>query len=826
MSRMKKSGSKKKTENKKKNADAVRTGRFDQTSVQASIPIKEWYENGIFRLNDRSANGSSTYAVICSCTNAGYLSKTESEKTRKYHAYQEALAALPVYLHYEEIVANRPVNRQTYLDAIASGAETDDKYKNSFFDVQKMLVEKIDREISLKRHLLALSIEVKENESPYNKLFDAVTMLDGKFREMGSSLTVLSPDEVLAELYCWYHPFGGTIPKLPPDLYRRGLTVRDIIAPDGIEYKKSSLELGSAHCRIFTITDYGREISDNIIYTLLNNDLPISISKHIDHVGKEAALKTIKKQLDELESRRQSRLQRNHSNGTNFVPMELERSIQGCNQILEGLAGNEEFLLQTVYVTVYAHSEEQLDEYCDRVCTTALSLHCTLKAARHLQEDAFKSVLPLGKHYLPIHQIMMSSEAAVMTPFSYESCFDPNGFWYGRNEHSGEPIIFNRKLDKSSNGFVLGISGSGKGVWVKNEITNILFQPSTANDEIIIVDASGEYIPLANAVNGKVIELTPSSKTHLNPLYISDTQMRLVGREKAVASKIAHLIALLSQIKAGGGLTAVEKSLVDSVAGRCLKKPKGATLDRFYNELEKELDEQPVLRPVIEEMRSWLKRYVEGSVKLFSGEDAEEKMGGNRLIVYSVRDLTGDLRDAGMLAMLERIESRVMENFAVGRWTWIYIEEAHRYFNAERNPYAAARFSRFYSELRKFGGILTAITQLPRPVKESLDGATMLSNSKFVVMAELDGDNIDAVAEQYSLNEDQQRTLASAEIGQYIVRMNNAPTSVRMVYPGRRPGEENLMYELFNTSFEEAVASREGFAALGAAQSSETYVGG
>ena len=82
----------------------------------------------------------------------------------------------------------------------------------------------------------------------------------------------------------------------------------------------------------------------------------------------------------------------------------------------------------------------------------------------------------------------------------------------------------------------------------------------------------------------------------------------------------------------------------------------------------------------------------------------------------------------------------------------------------------------------------------------------MLSNSRFVVMAELDGSNIEAVTELYDLNEDQQRTLASANIGQYIVRMNGAPTSVTMVYPGRHEEDRNLMYDLFNTAFEEKPA--------------------
>ncbi len=782
---------------KKKSAEGPRKGRIDRKSAQSLLEFTEWYENGVFRLE------GNVYAVLCELANTGYLSKTDAEKERKYNAYRSALASLPTYLRYEEIVSNRPVNEQTYLDAVCRNDKADgDPYADAFFAVQRKFVGAVDREISLKRYLLALSVEVQPSESPFNKLLDAAAALDGRFREMGSSLRVLSPEEVFAELYWWNNPFGEGMPPIPPDLYRMGLTVKDLIAADGVQFGNKDFRLGDAYGRIFSIHSYGREITDTLTYALLNNNLPVSVSKHIVHVGKEAAIKRVKKQLDELESRRQQRLAKNKQSGTTYVPADLERAIEGCTQILDALSGNEEFIRQTVYVTVRAESRERLEEYSDRVKAAALAEHCTLREVQFFQEDAFKSVLPLGQDRLERSQFLLSSEAAVMTPFSYESTFEPDGFWYGRNGHSGEPVILNRKLGKSSNGFVFGVTGSGKGFWVKNEMTNVLYQPFTRSDEIIAVDATGEYIPLANAAGGKVIELTPSSSTHLNPLYISPAQLRTQGRQQAEASKIEHLIALLSQIKAGGGLTAVEKGVVDSVAARVMRKGGKTTLNIFYEELGEEIGQQPALRPVIEEMRSWLKRYVEGSVTLFSGEDTEEQTGAARFLVYSVRNLTGDLRNAGMLAMLERIESRVYENHEAGRWTWIYIDEMHRYFDADRNPYAASRFARFFSEMRHYGAILTGITQLPLPVVQSKDGASMLSNSRFVVMAELDGSNIDAVTRLYDLNDDQRRTLASPALGQYVVRMHNAPSAVNLLYPGAREADRNAMYDLFNTSFE------------------------
>lgn len=460
--------------------------------------------------------------------------------------------------------------------------------------------------------------------------------------------------------------------------------------------------------------------------------------------------------------------------------------------MLEALR-SEEILRQTYYITLYGQTPEELRERIESLKTMVATEGCILREEIIDRQKAFHSALPLGKDHMNHGHQILSSEAAIMTPFSYESHYDDNGFLYGFNEYSGEPVIVDRKADKSSNGMVFGVTGSGKGIYVKHEISNILYQPHCANDRILIVDPSGEYVPIAKAACGQIVELSPSGKTHLNPLYISKAQKELLGSEKAVSSKIAALIALLTQLKSEP-LTAAEKSIADEIAGKCLNsilhKP---TLNVFYELLLK--DE----RAEAKNMCNWLSRYVTGSVTLFSGENTEPP--DSRITVYTVGGLPGDLLTAGMLAMIDRIEEQIMINHNSGHWTWIYIDEMHRFFDYDRNPYAAERFARLYSEARKYGAILTGITQLPKPVIQSRDGATMLSNSRFIVMAELDRDNIEAISSSFDLNDDHKRTLTAPNVGQYVLRTNSAPMSISLVYPGAKPQDKNLMYDLFNTSF-------------------------
>lgn len=766
-------------------------------SAQGSIPFIECYENGLFRTDENN------YTLVCEFTSTGYLSKTEAEQVRKNAAYRNVFCELPIDIHYEEIVYNRPVGAATYTDAIASTKDTEDEIATDFFRIQRGFAEGVEREISLKRYLIALSVEVLHGENPYNKLTDAYAAINDRFRAMDSSLRILTPQKVFEELYHFYNPYGGALPDMPVNLYRRGLDIKDMIAPDGIEFLPDSIRLGSdAYVRVMSITSYGSEIVDTLTHTLLNNNLIMYTVKHVEHVGKDNAIKEINSRLDQLEQRRQTKLAKNHTNGTNYVPLDMQQSIEGCNELLEALSsGNEEFLRQTIYVAVCARTPEQLDEITARLKSTALTVHCTLRTASLFTERAFRSILPLGRDYMTLHQFMLASEAAVATPFSFESVFDKNGYYYGANEYSGEPIIINRKLDKSSNGFVFGKTGAGKGIFVKSEIANIIYQPWSQNDDVIVIDASGEYIPIADAFGGRVVDLAPSSDTRINPLRISKAQRELLGKDKAIASKISYMIALLSELKSGGGsgkdrgLNGTEASIIDDTCTSLLSKKEPCLAD-FYDRLGKDDRDQA------HDMQGWLKRYVQGSVTLFAGTDDKDDAGAHdRFTVFCVKNLSGDLRNAGMLALLESIEDKVMENYTAGRWTYVYIEEMHRYFDSKRNPYASARFARMFSELRKFGCVLTGITQLPLPVLASTDGATMLYNSSFVVMTELDRQNIDAVAEIYELNDDQRRTLQAPDVGQYVIRTRGAATSVKYLLPGKNPKDKNKIYDLFNTSF-------------------------
>lgn len=756
--------------------------------VQMVVPVREYYENGLIELEDGS------FALVAAFTNCGYLSRTEREKERKYEIYRKILQELPRDVHYQEIIYNVPVDYEAYKAAVASQASFKDEYEEAFFAVQDGFCQKARGDVSLKKFLLILSVkEPEDGSTPYNRLLDLFRSLQRHFAEMQSELFLLSWEGVLQEIYHAYHPFSAAMPPLA-GLYRHGLSMRDITAPDGLKFTYDYCRLGDDYMRIMSVRSYGSDIRDSLIYDLLNHKLTFSVVKHIDHISKDDALKQLDLRLQDLEAKAQGKKAKNKRDGGDYVAPRLLRNIEELNAMQNDLLSGEECIRQTLYLVIYARSMDELIKNTARAkaIASAQSLSFATVHTGIELKAALNSILPIGRDEMQRFQTMLAGEAAVATPFSYESYFDKNGFFYGYNEHNGEMNIINRKTDKSAGGFVFGVVGSGKGMWVKNEMSNILYQPFCRKDRLIVIDAADEYIPLAQAAGGAVTRLEAHSGDQLDPMWISRAQEMLVGREAAVANKSQAVIAFISRLKSGP-LSAEERGIIDEAVLDCFRRHKNPVLKTLYECLGSMKGAGPLL--------SILRMYVEGSVTLFNGRNKGKET--ERFQVFSVKKLPQELRDAAMLVLLDRIENMVMENYSEGIYTWVYCDEMHRYFNYERSPYTAERFSRAYSEWRKYGAIITGITQLPSMVIASEDGSTMLSNSRFVAMAELDERNIQALETLYQFNEEQRRTLTAPGVGSYVLRCHNQPMSLRLLYPGAQPGEQNQMYELFSTNFNE-----------------------
>ena len=222
---------------------------------------------------------------------------------------------------------------------------------------------------------------------------------------------------------------------------------------------------------------------------------------------------------------------------------------------------------------------------------------------------------------------------------------------------------------KNGNGFILGVSGSGKSFFSKREIVSIFLG---TNDEIIIADPQNEYTPLVQALGGVAINLSPTSPNHINAM---DLALGYGDSANPLIAKSEFVLSFIEQIMGGTGkLEAVDKSIID----RCLTKIYADYLDSGYSidpptlvDLHKELKKQKEKQA--KELALALEMVSEGNLNMFAHQTNVDIH--NRLISFGIRDLGKQLRTPGMLVMTDAIRNRVARNRERGIRTHVIMDE-------------------------------------------------------------------------------------------------------------------------------------------------------
>ena len=329
---------------------------------------------------------------------------------------------------------------------------------------------------------------------------------------------------------------------------------------------------------------------------------------------------------------------------------------------------------------------------------------------------------------------MPSESVAIFMPFNVKEMQMENSVYYGLNMLSHNIILFDRmKGLVNPSGFVLACPGSGKSFTVKREIVNVFLGYEDA--DILVIDPEREYWKLAEAFGGEVVKFSNGSKNHINPF---DFDFRLLEDEEIdiIADKCQLLTSFISCMDSKHPLNAQEKSFVD----RCVRKAYAksnvlTTLDPAdmptlgtFLECMKEENEN-INKDMKDKLIITVDMYVNGSAKYFDNQTNVNTK--SRFIAYDIRDLNGNLKTQSMLLILDYIWNRLSENRDKGRKTYIYFDEAHLLFQDE---YSLDYLRMLWKRARKYGGVLTGITQNVEDLLKDDKSRSMLSNSEFLVL--------------------------------------------------------------------------------------------
>ena len=469
-------------------------------SVQKSIPIKRVYKDGIFEV---SGKFSKTWRFF----DVNYKVASPEKQEDLFKAYCAFLNALPVNATAKITLFNRRLNQREFNANLFMPYKGDglDQYRGEYND---LLADKAgDSNNLIQEKYITISTEARNYEEAKGFFNRVGTDLTTSLSRLDSTIREINLNERLRLFHNFFRP--GEEQEFHFGLHetmKRGHDFKDAIAPGCLSFKKSYFEMDNCFGRTLFLRDYASFIKDSMITELMDYPRNMMLSIDIVPIGMDDAIKLVDKVIMSVDSdaNRWQQRQNAHNNFTATLPYQLEQMRQVGKEYMDDLTERDQRMMHgVVTLTHLADSLEQLDQD-----TKSLQTHtgnCEFAVLNYQQEDALNTVLPYGLRRIDAVRTLTSESTAVLMPFKSQEIQDAGGIYYGVNPISHNLIICNRGSLMNGNGFIFGVSGSGKSMAAKQEITTLAL---ATDHDIIIIDPEREYGPLVRALGGDRYEIT------------------------------------------------------------------------------------------------------------------------------------------------------------------------------------------------------------------------------------------------------------------------------------------------------------------------------
>lgn len=543
-------------------------------------------------------------------------------------------------------------------------------------------------------------------------------------------------------------------PILPNEIYEAAaLELRDILAPSAVEVKPRELNLGDKSARTFFVISYPRFLSENWFSPIINLDKVFDISIFIHPIDTADMLKTFQKKVAEVESQIYVREQK----GLVRDP-QLDIAYRDLEALRDNLLQAQEKIFNVgVYITIYASTLAELDKIESEIRSILESRLIYVKPALFQQEQGFKSVLPTCQDILSVHTKLNTSPLSSIFPFISFDLTSDKGILYGVNRHNNSLILFDRFSLENYNSIIFAKSGSGKSYATKLEILRTLM----FDTEVIIIDPEREYEFLAEAVGGRVFNLSLNSEHHINPF-----DLPVAGPDESPAEVLrGNIVTLVGLFRVMlGGLSPEEDAIIDQAINETYAL-KDITPDSDFATIEPPLmsDFELVLAGIegSESLLQKITKYTKGTWAGFINKPTNVDIN-KKLVVFSVRDLEDELKPVAMYLVTHYIWNAVRREL---KKRLLVVDEAWWMMKSEDTAsflYSLAKRGRKY-----YLGLCT-ITQDVADFLRSPYGQPILSNSSLQLLLKQSPTSIDLLQQTFNLTDEEKYLLLESGVGEGI----------------------------------------------------------
>ena len=554
--------------------------------------------------------------------------------------------------------------------------------------------------------------------------------------------------------------------------------------------------MGGKFGRVLFLKEYASYIKDSMISELTSLDRTMMLSIDVIPVPTDEAVREMQSRLLGVETNvtNWQRRQNSNNNFSAVVPYDLEQQRKETREMLDDLTTRDQRMMFAVVTLVHlADTKEELDSDTDALQSAARKHLCQLSTLSWQQADGLATALPLGLRRIDALRTLTTEALAVLMPFKTQEVRDRGGVYYGQNVISKNLIIANRKELLNGNGFVLGVSGSGKSFTAKREMVGLALAADNGRedgarlpDDIIVIDPEAEYRPLIEGLGGEVITISAASPNHINAM---DMEQGYGDGENPVVLKSEFLLSLCEQLVGSGKLTAKEKSIIDRCTAQCYHdyirggyRGGVPTLQDFHAELLRQPEAEA------RDVALAIELFTEGSLNTFAKPTNVDTDA--RILCYDIRDLGKQLQPVGMLVVLDSVFNRIIRNRKLGKNTWVYIDEIYLLFQHE---YSANFLFTLWKRVRKYGACCTGLTQNVDDLLQSHTARTMLANSEFLVMLNQAATDRAELAKLLNISDNQLSYITNVDAGRGLIKCGSAIVPFMDNFP------RNRLYQLMTT---------------------------
>ncbi len=703
--------------------------------VLDTIPYKQILSDNIWYL------GRKMYSKAYTFDDINFNLADEEQQYSYLERYIEFMNILDDTVDCQICLWNSMVNVDEFRHRILMKQTADDFFNLRFEYNNRVLEENIKKgQNAIQKHMyITLTIKAADEETAKRKFKSLDIAAINSFNRIGNTdlreLTSQERVEMLKDFYI------GTNERPVPILYEEDFkkgTDKLYCSPDYFDFKKDYFMFNDTYAKVIYVREYPATATSDIFTDLLKTGIEIMITTNIETYDSAAARKLVQRQITAIDTDMAKRevAAAQHGNFSTQMPRRIKNQRDSMVSVYDKITMHDQKLFLTnIQILIKAKSYEELCNNAEIIESTLKRSGCVKGEMAWQQEDGMYDCLPCGyQRRFGWLRTMPSESVAIFIPFNVKEMQMNNSVYYGLNVLSHNIITFDRMTGLvNPAGFVLACPGAGKSFFVKRELIDVFLR--NTNADIIIIDPEREYWKLAEAFNGTVVRFANGSKNYINPF---DFDFRLLDDDEIdiIADKCQLITSFISCMDVKHPLNAQEKSFVD----RCVRKAyiKSRVLETLdpadmptlgtFLECMKEETEN-INKEMQDKLIVTVDMYVNGSAKYFDNQTNVDT--DNRFISYDIRDLNGNLKTQSMLLILDYIWNRLSRNRDLGRATYIYFDEAHLLFADE---YCLDYLKMLWKRARKYGGVLTGITQNVEDLLKDEKSRSMLSNSEFLAL--------------------------------------------------------------------------------------------